>query len=294
MPDPVYYSLAKGWHYMIKPGNSATVKLKASLSRGGYSMAEMLVVVAIIALMAAIVIPQFAFSQRGRGLKGGATELMSSLRAARREAITERELRALAIDLHSIPGEFFIMREKGDDDPEGSLDWIQVGESHKLPDNIAIVAVLDDLDDSQWDVRRTDDDDLDGTANSGTDQWDPPIFNPDPGASTDVNSIYRLIRFNPTGTADGASIYLWNIEDERGENPNPSDNETLANLHTVGVPPGLRLDPSKNQTTFFAVWDDESQYDNYYYTIVVNPITGGVAVYDYAWRGGWDRKKDGG
>jgi prepilin-type N-terminal cleavage/methylation domain-containing protein len=258
------------------------------LSQRGYSLAEMLVVVGIVAVMAVIVIPQFAVSQKNKGLKGASAELLSALRATRREAVTEREVRALALDLQSIPAQFVMMREKKASDPQGSLDWIQVGEAHAFSDNVAIVGVLDDLDDSTWDVRRTDDDDMDGTPNT----MGLPIFNPADGGL--VNGIYRLIRFNPTGTADQAIVFLWNIEDERGEIPNPSPGEVLAGLDKLGIPPGLRLDPSGVQSTYFTVWDDESPTDEFYFTVVVSPVTGNVSVYDYAWRGGWDRKKDGG
>ena len=50
---------------------------------------------------------QIGFSQRGAGLKGAATDLMSTMRTARRMAIAEREYRVIALNLFSIPGEFF-------------------------------------------------------------------------------------------------------------------------------------------------------------------------------------------
>ena len=280
-----------------------------SLSQDAYSLTEMLVVLAIIGIMAAIVVPQFSFSQKGAGLKGAATELMSSLRTTRRMAIAEREYRVLALNLHAIPGEFAIMRPRTPDDLGPQL-WIPVGEKHRLPDNIAIVSVSA----SGWtqlDVTRTDDVDLNGAedplrTNTAFFNQAPAIFNPELNAATGnpnpetnsiANPIFRIIRFYPTGTADRAVIYLWNTTEARREIPNPDTNLSAANLASLGVPPGLALHPSGNQGTFFSVSSDSSEDDAYYYTLVVNRLTGAIEVYDYAWGNGgsqWDRKKDGG
>jgi hypothetical protein len=103
-----------------------------------------------------------------------------------------------------------------------------------------------------------------------------------------------LIRFQPTGTADRAVIYLWNITEERLEIPAPSLGMSLSNFHTLGVPPGLKINNPNAQSAFFTVQNAASTADSRYYTVVVNPVTGGVTVYDYAWGDGqWDRKKDG-
>jgi type II secretory pathway pseudopilin PulG len=251
----------------------------------------MLVVLAIIGIMAAIIIPQVAFSQKGAGLKGAATDMMSTLRTARRMAIAEREYRVLALNLFSIPGEFVIMRP-GD----ATTPWIPVGKTHRLPDNIAIVSVADPA----WttlDVTRTDDrNPIDGAPEDLTTV--PTIYNPG-HANGVVNDLFRLIRFYPTGTADAAMIYLWNVTEERREIPNPSPELSAANLANLGVPPGLIINNINDQTTFFRVPTDDSEDDAYYYTLVVNRLTGSVEVYDYAWGyngapNQWDRKKDGG
>jgi len=102
-----------------------------------------------------------------------------------------------------------------------------------------------------------------------------------------------IIRFYPTGTADSALIYLCNVTEERREIPNPSVNLSLSNIPALGVPPGLNINAVDNQQQFFNVPTDDSVDDAYYYTLEVSPITGSVIVYDYAWGGGWDRKKDG-
>lgn len=276
------------------------VRSSVRASQDGYSLAEMLVVVAIIAVMAAIVIPQLAFQQKGSGLKSAATELMSSLRAARRMAIAERELRALAIDLYSIPGEFTIMRPRNSNDPPAPL-WIAVGESHQLPNNIAIVAVTS----RTWttlDITRTDDVNLNGAEDplvTSATIFNPELDaagNPNPSTNGIVNSIYRLVKFYPTGTADEAMIYLWNTTEERRDIPNPSMNLSLSNIPALGVPPGLDINALNNQQAFYSVPSENSEFDVYYYTLVVNPLTGSVEIYDYAWGYGnpqWNRRKDG-
>ena len=266
----------------------------ASPSEGGYSLVELLVVLAIIAVMMAIVVPRFAFQQKGAGLKGASRELMSALRVARRQAIAERELRALALDIYSIPAEFVVMRWTG-------TTWAQEGESRRLPDNIAVVGI----DVPGWtnlDITRTDDVDLDDIEDTSAVPSDTQvIFNPQVDSAGDpattngiVNPVYRLIKFQPTGTADSAMIYIWNTTEERRELPSPTAGQTTSNIHKLGVPPGLLINNASNQAIFFEVPTDDSPADAYYYTLVVNPITGGVIVYDYAWgTGGWDRKKDG-
>ena len=267
--------------------------------RSGYTLAEMLVVLAIVALMAVIVVPRFAIRQKGAGLKSGATEVMTALRTARRMAITKREMRALALDIYSIPAQFAVMKLYSVN-PDV---WVKEGEFHALPNNVAIVAVVTttNLSWTTLDVTRTDDVDLNGIEDTpGTDET---IFNPQlkpdgtPGPNNIVNPIYHLIRFEPTGTADKALIYLWNIEDGRRALPAVTEPQSLSNLHTLGVPPGFLIN-ANNQGTFFKLPDDESPDDAFYYTLAVSPITGTVTAYDYAWGTGattdeWDRKKDG-
>lgn len=265
----------------------------------GYTFAELLVVVAIITLMMAIVVPRFVFQQQGAGLRGAASEITAALRAARREAITKRELRALALDIYSIPAEFVEMRWTG-------TTWAQQGEARTLPDNIAIVAVTT----PGWtnlDITRTDDvNPIDGIEESSAlPSQTQTIFNPQVDSSGNpvatnglVNSVYHLVKFNQTGTADSAVIYLWNVKDERREIPGGTTAQALSNIHTLGVPPGLMIfGGATNQQAFFSLPSADSPADIYYYTLVVNPITGGVKVYDYAWDdgsdSGWDRKKDG-
>ncbi|RJP25350.1 MAG: prepilin-type N-terminal cleavage/methylation domain-containing protein, partial [Candidatus Abyssobacteria bacterium SURF_5] len=206
------------------------------MKRQGYTLVEMLVVLAIIALMMVIVVPRFAVSQKGEGLKGAANELGSMLRTARRIAITKRQVRALALDIYSIPAEFMIMRWDEDPDPTKST-WIQDEgtETHRFTDeNVAVVAVTT----RNWgggsslDITRTDDmNPFDGAEElcTGTPPYfdsNERLFNPQINASgapaygnSHVNVVYHLIKFQPTGTADEALIYLWNIEENRREIP---------------------------------------------------------------------------
>ncbi len=283
------------------------------MKKNGYTMVELLVVLAIIMLMLAIVVPQFSFSQKGAGLKGSSSQIMSALRAARRLAIKEITLHAVAFDIYSIPSRFGILRHTAlpSDSPSDSDYWYKwelVGEFERLPQNIAIVAI-NQPSDTSFNVTRTDDLDLDGvedvesTALIYNPQVIPPGFSGagTPGPNGITNLVFRLVKFQPTGAADSAIIYLWNTTEDRNELPNPTVGQMLSNLHALGVPPGLQLDPSNNQQTFFRLPNQASIADVYYYTLVVNPITGGITVYDYAWGEGggtapnkqWDRKKDG-
>lgn len=274
-------------------------------TRKGYTLVEMLVVLAIITLLLAIVLPRLSFQQRGAGLKGAASELSSALRTARRLAITNREVRALALDIYAIPAEFMIMRPKG-------ASWEQDPgvETHTFTEqNIAVVGVTD----RNWgvapytlNITRTDDmppiDGVEGTVTIPSISL--AFYNPGAGNGL-INSIYYLIRFQPTGTADDALIYLWNIQEGRHEIPIATPALALSNITKLGVPPGLLIDDPTDQSKFFRLPNEASVADAYYYTLVVNPITGGVTVYDYAWGIGgpnpppspprmrWDRKKDG-
>ena len=159
-------------------------------------------------------------------------------------------------------------------------------------------------------VTRTDDNNLDGFENTAFEDsllnlaqiYNPEIIPPgfpnagQPGKNGMTNELFRLVRFRSTGTGDAAIIYLWNTKENRRELPNPTDGQTLSNLYALGVPPGLKINDPADQTQFFAVADPTSTDDSYYHTLVVNPITGSVAVHDYAWGYGtpqWDRKKDG-
>ncbi len=281
------------------------MRIRAS-EKKGYTFTEIMVVLAIIAVMLAILVPRLAFQQKGAGLKGAASEILSTLRAARRMAIAERIYRSVAVafDIYSVPAEFVIMAEPREN------EFFTIDEKpRRLPDNIAIVAV-NEPGWSRLDVTRTDDVDLDGDDESPTDPGKAElptsgrIYNPErlPGSmiygrNQRVNSIYRMIRFRPTGTADGTLLYLWNIEDDRTPLPNPSAGQTRSNLHIIGIPPGLRVAvPTNNQRQYFEVINEASPDDAYYYTIEVNSITGNVTVYDYAYGYGgsqWDRKKDG-
>jgi Tfp pilus assembly protein FimT len=58
--------------------------------QAGYSVAEMLVVVAIIGLITLVSIPQFMAFQRSNQLKGSMRQMLSDLRLARQQAIALR------------------------------------------------------------------------------------------------------------------------------------------------------------------------------------------------------------
>jgi prepilin-type N-terminal cleavage/methylation domain-containing protein len=272
------------------------------MRKRGYTIVEMMVVLAIIALMMAIVVPRFAMSQKGVALKGASQEVMSALRTARRLAILgirdishATQMYAVAFDIYSVPARFAIVRKTGAD----FSAWQIAYDFEELPENIAIAAISKPTDNA-FNVTRTDDGNLNGVEDTLSSDliWNPQVPSVGNGIT---NIVYRLVKFWPTGTADHVIIYLWNVKDGRQEIPNPTVGMTLSNLHTLGVPPGLQLDDLNDQQSFFRLPSEVSTFDSYYYTIVVSSITGGVTVYDYAWGEGggtmpnmrWDRKKDG-
>jgi general secretion pathway protein H len=72
----------------------------AAMRRNGFTMMELLIVLAIMALVSAIVVPQIMGSGVSTGaLRGGARELAAGLRYARSEAVARRRETFVAIDL---------------------------------------------------------------------------------------------------------------------------------------------------------------------------------------------------
>lgn len=61
------------------------------LDRGGWSLLELLVVVAVIGIMAAIAIPFFATYWRSAAVRAGAQEMRTALLQAKQLAITRRQ-----------------------------------------------------------------------------------------------------------------------------------------------------------------------------------------------------------
>lgn len=61
------------------------------LDRGGWSLLELLVVVAVIGIMAAIAIPFFASYWRSAAVRAGAQEMRTALQQAKQLAITRRQ-----------------------------------------------------------------------------------------------------------------------------------------------------------------------------------------------------------
>ena len=61
------------------------------LDRGGWSLAELLVVVAIIGILAAIAIPLFASYWRSAAVRAGTQEMRTALMQAKQLAITRRQ-----------------------------------------------------------------------------------------------------------------------------------------------------------------------------------------------------------
>jgi general secretion pathway protein H len=69
------------------------------MRRNGFTMMEILFVLAIMAIAAAVVVPMFGDGVSNTALKGAARELAAGLRYARSEAVARRHETFVAIDL---------------------------------------------------------------------------------------------------------------------------------------------------------------------------------------------------
>ena len=197
-----------------------------------------------------------------------------------------------------------------------------VGDVRELPNNIVVVGATiqstnfqgDDFATFRINVMRTEDFDLSGALTgdrtedvgvNGVDDGSGAAFPPQQGFEgvdageddTDIDPVYRIIRFGPQGNADRATIWLWNVSDGRAPLPGTVANAP-ASLVGLGLPPGLSIQAINDQRNYFTV-SDQTQ-DGHYHTIDVNPVTGSVQVYDYARGTGtvgppndWDQDKYG-
>ncbi len=69
------------------------------MRRNGFTMMEILIVLAIMGIVAALTVPMFGDGVSNSALKGAARELAAGLRFARSEAVAKRHETFVAIDL---------------------------------------------------------------------------------------------------------------------------------------------------------------------------------------------------
>ncbi len=96
----------------------------------GFTLLELLVVMAIIAILTAMSMPAISGYLKGARLKGGARQIVSALRMARQLAITKRDI--YSVDFNTGNRQFWV---EWDNQTSGSVDTL-VDEIRTLPDTI--------------------------------------------------------------------------------------------------------------------------------------------------------------
>lgn len=98
-------------------------------AQSGYSIAEMLVVVAIIGILSLITVPQFINYQHSNQLKSGMRQFMSDVRSARQTAISQGQQTMISAAVGNPPtsplrpGQYRLYIAN----PGGSPPWRQIG-----------------------------------------------------------------------------------------------------------------------------------------------------------------------
>src|SRR5438128_1793448 len=81
--------------------------------QGGYSIAEMLVVITIIGILSLVAVPQFVSMYRGSVAKGSLRDFTSMVRKARQVAVTKNERTRITFTTGGAGGTTFQVDEGG-------------------------------------------------------------------------------------------------------------------------------------------------------------------------------------
>ena len=93
--------------------------------QGGYSLAEALVVVAIIGLITGVTVPAFMNYLRANRIRSSAMYFQTALRFARQRAVTKHMLTRLSFKPNTDPGQYTIWEAKNDSN--GTItSWVVV------------------------------------------------------------------------------------------------------------------------------------------------------------------------
>lgn len=118
-------------------------------SERGYSLTELLVVVAMIGMFSLVTVPQFMTFYRQSKVRASVRQFNSHLRAARQRAITLNKTTAISFAPGLTPSAGFQSGQYGiyDKDPVSGV-WTRVGNWHRLEQPVYFVASDFDVDDA--------------------------------------------------------------------------------------------------------------------------------------------------
>lgn len=88
--------------------------------QSGYSLVEMLVVLAIVGIMTLITVPNFVSFYRSAKLKSSMRQVTADLRGARQHAVASNHMTRLRVNLAVNPGTYTIA-----DSTDGGTTWVQ-------------------------------------------------------------------------------------------------------------------------------------------------------------------------
>jgi len=119
---------------MAHPLLKADPNMKTRNSQSGYSLAEMLTVVAIIGIMSLIVVPNFVQYYRSIRLKTAMRRLANDLRNARQRAVARNSMVMISYKPSTAPGTYAMWESL-----DTGTTWGQIGNTVTLDKPISLV-----------------------------------------------------------------------------------------------------------------------------------------------------------
>ncbi|MBW3565033.1 MAG: prepilin-type N-terminal cleavage/methylation domain-containing protein [Acidobacteria bacterium] len=102
---------------------------RTNRGQAGYTLAEALVVVAIIGLVSLVTIPNFVGYMRGQRVKNAAREFVMDLREARQTAISEYHPTKIAFESGTDKRTYRLFDGVYDTSADGGIAWTEVGQT---------------------------------------------------------------------------------------------------------------------------------------------------------------------
>lgn len=104
--------------------------------QAGYSLAELLVVVAIIGIISLVTVPNFIGLMKASKMKSSLRALSSDIRTARQRAISQYKKVKITFATGAAGTRTYGMYDYGGLDASGNTIWTQVGTDKKLEENV--------------------------------------------------------------------------------------------------------------------------------------------------------------